>query len=413
LKLPLYIAWRYLKSKKSHNVINIISGISVAGVTIGTMALIVVLSVFNGFETLVISLFNSFDPPVKVSPVSGKTFDSKTYPWAQISTIPGIKAQTAVIEEKALLRYGTAQFLVSLKGVDSTYLSWTGLDSMMTAGSLILEFKGQPFAVVGQGVAYYLGVNPDDYGSYIEAFAPRRTGKLGSSPDQAFNRLDIRPSGVFSIQQDFDTKYVIVPIGFARELFEYTSEITSVEIALTENADVESIPDLIKQKLGPKYLVQNRFQQQETLYRIMQSEKWAIFLILSFILLIATFNVIGSLSMLILDKKKDIAILHSLGADNRLIRKIFMTEGLLVSLSGAIAGILLGTAICVLQQYFGLIKINAEGGSFLISAYPVLMKWTDFLFVFITVSLIGLLAAWIPVRSIGRVDSGLAAMHSR
>lgn len=413
MKLPLYIAWRYLKSKKSHNVINIISGISVAGVTIGTMALIVVLSVFNGFETLVISLFNSFDPPVKVSPVSGKTFDSKTYPWAQISTIPGIKAQTAVIEEKALLRYGTAQFLVSLKGVDSTYLSWTGLDSMMTAGSLILEFKGQPFAVVGQGVAYYLGVNPDDYGSYIEAFAPRRTGKLGSSPDQAFNRLDIRPSGVFSIQQDFDTKYVIVPIGFARELFEYTSEITSVEIALTENADVESIPDLIKQKLGPKYLVQNRFQQQETLYRIMQSEKWAIFLILSFILLIATFNVIGSLSMLILDKKKDIAILHSLGADNRLIRKIFMTEGLLVSLSGAIAGILLGTAICVLQQYFGLIKINAEGGSFLISAYPVLMKWTDFLFVFITVSLIGLLAAWIPVRSIGRVDSGLAAMHSR
>jgi len=394
-------------------VINIISGISVAGVTIGTMALIVVLSVFNGFETLVISLFNSFDPPVKVSPVSGKTFDSKTYPWAQISTIPGIKAQTAVIEEKALLRYGSAQFLVSLKGVDSTYLSWTGLDSMMTAGSLILEFKGQPFAVVGQGVAYYLGVNTDDYGSYIEAFAPRRTGKLGSSPDQAFNRLDIRPSGVFSIQQDFDTKYVIVPISFARELFEYTSEITSVEIALAENADVESIPDLIKQKLGPKYLVQNRFQQQETLYRIMQSEKWAIFLILSFILLIATFNVIGSLSMLILDKKKDIAILHSLGADNRLIRKIFMTEGLLVSLSGAIAGIFLGTAICLLQQHFGLIKINAEGGSFLISAYPVLMKWTDFLFVFITVSLIGLLAAWIPVRSIGRVDSGLAAMHSR
>ncbi|NTW25167.1 MAG: ABC transporter permease, partial [Lentimicrobium sp.] len=219
--------------------------------------------------------------------------------------------------------------------------------------------------------------------------------------------------GVFSIQQDFDTKYVLVPISFARELFEYTSEITSVEIALAENADVESIQDLIKQNLGPQYLVKNRFQQQETLYRIMQSEKWAIFLILSFILLIATFNVIGSLSMLILDKKKDIAILHSLGADNRLIRKIFMTEGLLVSLSGALAGIVLGTIICLLQQYFGLIKINAEGGSFLISAYPVLMKWTDFLFVFITVSLIGLLAAWIPVRSIGRVDSGLAAMHSR
>lgn len=413
MKLPLFIAWRYLKSKKSHNVINIISGISVAGVTIGTMALIVVLSVFNGFESLVVSLFNSFDPPVKVSPYKGKTFDSAAYPWDKIAAIPGVEVQTAIIEEKALLRYGTAQFLVSLKGVDSTYQRWTGLDSMMTAGSLILEYKGQPFAVVGQGVAYYLGVNPDDYDRYIEAYAPRRSGKIGENPEQAFNRLDIRPSGVFSVQQDFDTKYVIVPISFSRELFGYTHELTSVEIALTKNADLESVQKQIRQKLGPEYLVKNRFEQQETLYRIMHSEKWAIFLILSFILLIATFNVIGSLSMLILDKKKDIAILHSLGADNQLIRKIFLAEGMLVSLSGAIAGILLGTFICLIQQHFGLIKINAEGGSFLISAYPVLMQGRDFIFVFFTVSIIGMLAAWVPVRNIGKVDSRLAAMHSR
>ncbi len=413
MKLPLYIAWRYLKSKKSHNVINIISGISVAGVTIGTMALIVVLSVFNGFESLVISLFNSFDPPLKVLPVKGKTFDSKTYPWGKISEIPGVKAQTAVIEEKALLRYGKAQFLATLKGVDSTYNTWTGLDSMMTAGSLMLEFKGQPFAVVGQGVAYYLGVNPDDYESFIEAYAPRRTGNIGANPEQAFNRIDIRPSGIFSVQQDFDTKYVIVPLSFSKELFGYTSEVTSIEIALTNPENLQKIQEQIKLALGSAYLVKNRFEQQETLYRIMHSEKWAIFLILSFILIIATFNVIGSLSMLILDKKKDIAILHSLGADNRLIQKIFMTEGLLVSLSGALAGLILGTAICASQQKFGLVKINAEGGSFLIDAYPVLMQFNDFVYVFLTVSMIGLLAAWIPVRNLGKIDSGVAAMHSR
>jgi lipoprotein-releasing system permease protein len=267
--------------------------------------------------------------------------------------------------------------------------------------------------VVGQGVAYYLGVNPDDYDSFIETYAPRRTGKIGSNPEQAFNRLDIRPSGIFSVQQDFDTKYVIVPLGFSRELFEYTSELTSVEIALTQGADPQTTQDQIKKNLGPGFHVKNRFEQQETLYRIMHSEKWAIFLILSFILIIATFNVIGSLSMLILDKKKDIAILHSLGADNRLVRKIFMAEGLLVSLSGALAGLLLGTAICLVQQHFGLVKINAEGGSFLISAYPVLMKFSDFFYVFITVSLIGFFAAWIPVRNIGNIDSRLVAMHSR
>ncbi len=413
MRLPLYIAWRYLKSKKSHNVINIISGISVAGVTIGTMALIVVLSVFNGFESLVISLFNSFDPPIKISPYNGKTMDASAYPWDKIAAIPGIKAQTAVIEEKALLRYGSAQFLATLKGVDSSYQEWTGLDSMITAGSLTLEFKNQPFAVVGQGVAYYLGINTDNYDAFIEVYAPKRSGKIGANPEQAFNRLDIRPSGVFSVQQDFDTRYVIVPIGFTRELFEYNKEITSVEIALEKDKNTEEIQSSIRQKLGPRYLVKNRFEQQETLYRIMHSEKWAIFLILSFILVIATFNVIGSLSMLILDKKKDIAILHSLGADNKLIRSIFMAEGLMVSLSGAMAGLLLGAIICIVQQQFGIVKINAEGGSFLISAYPVMMLWQDFFFVFITVSVIGLLAAWIPVRNTGKVDSRVAAMHSR
>lgn len=413
MRLPLYIAWRYLKSKKSHNVINIISGISVAGVTIGTMALVVVLSVFNGFESLVTSLFNSFDPPLKVSPASGKTFDSEAYPWDKIAGIQGVKAQTAVIEEKALLRYGTNQFLATLKGVDSSYSTWTGLDSMITAGSLMLTFKDQPLAVVGQGVAYYLGINLDDYEQQIEVYAPSRTSAPGANINQAFNRIDIRPSGIFSIQQDFDTKYVLVPLSFMRELLSYNKELTSVEIALNTSTGYESVQKQISKTLGQQYKIKNRFEQQETLYRIMRSEKWAIFLILSFILLIATFNVIGSLSMLIIDKRRDISVLHSLGADNRLIHRIFMSEGIMVSLSGAVAGLLLGAIICMIQQKFGLVKINAEGGSFLINAYPVLMQWKDFVYIFITVVLIGTAAAWIPVRNLGKIDTRSITRNSR
>lgn len=392
--------------------INYISGISVAGVTIGTMALIVVLSVFNGFESLVVSLFNSFDPQIKVSPVRGKTFEADSYPWAEISALKGVQHQTAVIEEKALLRYGKAQFLATLKGVDSSYTEWTGLDTMLTAGSLILEFKDQPFAIVGQGVAYYLGLNPDDYNSFIEAYAPRRTSSIGANPENAFNRSDIRASGIFSVQQDFDTKYVIVPLDFMKELFEYNNELTSIELSLEPTADTEALQEKISHIAGTEFQVKNRLQQQETLYRIMHSEKWAIFLILSFILLIATFNVIGTLSMLVLDKKKDIAVLRSLGAGSRLIRAIFLTEGLLVSLSGALAGLLLGAMICVLQQQFGIVKINAEGGSFLINAYPVLMKFTDFLYVFLTVSCIGLIAAVIPVLSLNRINHERISLSS-
>lgn len=413
VKLPLYIAWRYLKSKKSHNVINIISGISVSGVTIGTMALIVVLSVFNGFESLVTSLFNSFDPPVKISPATGKTFISSTYPWKEIAGIPGVKVQTAVIEEKALLRYGTNQFLATLKGVDSSFTSWSGLDSMMTEGSMMLTYKDQPLAVVGQGIAYYLGINPDNYEQQIEVYAPKRTSATGTDITQAFNRIDIRPSGIFSVQQDFDTKYAIVPISFMRELLEYDQELTSVEIALNANADIAEVQNKIKQVLGKNYLVKNRFEQQEMLYRIMRSEKWAIFMILTFILLIATFNVIGSLSMLIIDKRRDISVLHSLGADNHLIRRIFMAEGIMVSLSGAFAGLLLGAIICIVQQQFGLVKINAEGGSFLINTYPVLMQWQDFAYIFLTVIFIGMAAAWIPVRNLGKIDTRAITGQSR
>ncbi len=384
--------------------INIISGISVAGVTIGTMALIVVLSVFNGFESLVVTLFNTFDPPLKIEASRGKTFNSDTFPWEKIRELKGVRAATGVIEEKALLKYRSNQFLATLKGVDDNYTEWTGLDSMITEGSLMLTFKDQPLAIPGQGIAYYLGINLNNYEDKIEVYAPRRMAKGFANPENAFVRMDIRPSGIFSVQQDFDVKYMLVPLSFIRELFEYTNELTSVELALEPGVEVSGIQEKIKQIAGNKYLVKNRFEQQETLYKIMKSEKYAIFMILSFILFIATFNMIGSLSMLILDKRKDISVLYALGAPNRLVKRIFMTEGLLVVLTGAVAGIVLGALICILQQQFGIVKINAEGGSFLISSYPVLMFWKDFVYVFLVVAAIGFFATLIPVAGIRKIE---------
>lgn len=403
MNLPLFIAWRYLKSKKSHNVINIISGISVAGVTIGTMALIVVLSVFNGFEGLVVSLFNTFDPPVKILPAKGKTFDSNTIPWDKLQHIDNVEYVTGVIEEKALLKYGKNQFLATIKGVDTNYASWSGLDSMIIDGSMMLTFNDQPLAIPGQGIAYYLGINLNSFNSLIEVYAANRTASNLSNPETAFRRMDIRPAGVFSVQQDFDTKYMIVPLSFAKELFNYPTELSSLEVSIKAGSDMTQVQKEINKLLGPDFRVLNRFEQQEVLYKIMKSEKYAIFMILSFILFIAAFNMIGSLSMLILDKRKDINILYSLGAGNRLVQKIFLTEGSLVMLTGTILGISLGTLICILQQQFGLVKINAEGGSFLINAYPVLMDWRDFVSVFLVVGAIGLIATLIPVAGIKKV----------
>ena len=304
-----------------------------------------------------------------------------------------------------MLKYGSKQFLATLKGVDDNYTEWTGLDSMITDGVMFLKYKDQPLAIPGLGIAYYLGINLNNYDELIEVYAPRRTASGYATPENAFQRLDIRPSGVFSVQQDFDTKYMIVPLSFTRELFEYTNELTSVEIALADDADMYSIQDKVKQMLGSTYTVKNRFEQQEVLYKIMRSEKFAIFLILSFILFIATFNVVGSLSMLILDKRKDINILYALGANNKLVQRIFITEGILVAFSGAVAGMILGALICVIQQQFGLVKINAEGGSFLINAYPVLMDWKDFVMVFLVVGGIGLLATLIPVAGIKKIKN--------
>ncbi len=387
-------------AKKSHNIINVISGISLLGVTVGTMALIIVLSVFNGFEQLIVSLFNSFNPDLVITTKKGKTFHFDDFPSSEIKSIPGVYVLTQVVEENALLKYRDKQYIATIKGVSDEFESMTGLDTMLIEGTFNLTERGHPRMIMGAGVSYYLGANPKDILNPITVYLPRREGKMSASVDQVFKSKPIFPSAIFSIQQDFDTKYAVIPIAFARDLLDYTDEVTAVELGVEPGFDVDKIKKSIKEVLGSNYVVKNRFEQQELLYKIMQSEKWAIFLILTFILIIATFNVISSLTMLILDKKKDIAILHSMGANNQLIKRIFLLEGTMISIGGAMLGLILGGLISLLQQEFGIISLGGGGGTFVVDAYPVQIQLLDFAIVFATVIILGLIAAWYPVKQI-------------
>jgi lipoprotein-releasing system permease protein len=278
----------------------------------------------------------------------------------------------------------------------------SGLDTMLIDGKFQLKSENQPHMILGAGVAYYLHASLADPVNPVTVFVPRREGNIGTSIDKAFNSRNIFPTAIFSIQQDFDIKYAVVPIDFARELLEYDDEVTAVELGLGADADQNKIQQEIQHILGENYAVKNRFEQQVLLYKIMKSEKWAIFFILTFILIIATFNVIGSLTMLILDKKKDISILHSMGASKQLIKRIFLIEGMMISIGGAITGLILGGLISWLQQQFGFISLGNGTGTFVVDAYPVQIILTDFVLVFITVVSIGLIAAWYPVNQLSK-----------
>jgi lipoprotein-releasing system permease protein len=370
------------------------------GVAVGTAALIIVLSVFNGFESVVVSLFSVFDPDIEIAVVQGKTFRSNEINADQIRALPGVIKYTEVVEENALLYYKKRQYLATIKGVDSLYQTNSPLnDSLLVTGKMLLQDDSLDFAIPGYGIAYFLNLDMNAPDNLISVYIPKRKGSITGLPQESFRSELIRPVAIFSIQQDFDDKYMLVPLRFARRMLDYTDEVTSIEIRLSKATDAAHIQEKIASIAGPKFRIQNRFQQQEVLYKIMKSEKWAVFLILTFILIVASFNVIGSLTMLILDKQKDIGILRSLGARDTTIKQIFFFEGLLISLTGAFSGLLLGLLVCLLQQKFGLIKLQG-GGSFIISAYPVKMIATDFLYVFITIGLIGIAAAWLPVRRI-------------
>ena len=393
MNFPFYIAKRYLFSRKSHNVINIISGISVAGVAIGTMALIVVLSAFNGLENLVISLFNSFDPDIKITLKEGKTFNTPGFPGTAIKDIEGVVYYTEVLEESALIKYREQQYIATIKGVSADFVKMSGLDSMITEGNLIFQEIDRPYAIVGQGIAYSLSLSINDVFNPLTVYVPRRGKMSVINPENAFISKKIQAGGIFSIQKDFDTQYILVPISFARDLLQFTTEVSAIEIGLDKGADVNLIKSKIKEITGENYEVKDRYEQHTFLYKIMKSEKWAVFLILTFILIIATFNSIASVTMIILDKKKDIGMLWSMGSDTGTIRKIFLAEGLLLSFFGNTGGLLLGVVIWYLQQTFKLIKFE---GNFVADAIPVSMEAADFIYVFITVFVIGLIAAWLP-----------------
>jgi len=402
MNFPFYIARRYLISKKSHNIINIISGISVAGVTMGTLALIVVLSVFNGFEDLVKSLFNTFNPDLIITVKEGKTFNADQIPREKIEQIPGVISYTEVVEENALLKYKTEQYIVTIKGVSEDFLYMNPLDTMIVNGEFLTKQGNINYAIMGYLIAYHLGINLNDFTTPVNVFIPRRTKKRLTDIEHSFNSGQLLPSAVFSVQQEIDSKYVIVPIEFARQLLEYNNEVTAIELRSQTDADIKAVQERVRKIVGEQFTVKNRLQQQELLYKIMKSEKWAIFFILTFILIIATFNVVGSLSMLILDKKKDIAILFSMGASAKLIKRIFLIEGLLISITGAIVGLIIGYILCAIQIKFGLIKLGSDASAFIIPYYPVEMKMLDFIAVFVTVFLIGLASAWYPVKQISR-----------
>ena len=384
LHLPFYIARRYLFARKSHNAINIITLVSVIGVMVGTMALVVVLSVFNGFEKLILSLFNAFNPDIEITLAEGKTFSLEEFPLEELKNVPGLALYSEVLDETALLTYRDRQHLVTMRGVAPSFQAITGLDTLLVDGEYILEEGSLDYLIIGQGVAVMLDANINDFLHPMNLYVPKRGRTVSLQPAQAFNASSNYASGIFGVHSELDIEFILVPLRLARRLLEYDDEVTSLAINLEPQANYAQVQAEIEKLLGPGFRVKNPLQQQEFIYKIMKSEKWAIYFILTFILIIAAFNVIGSLTMLVLEKKADIHTLHSLGASKRIIRRVFLLEGIFISLGGALAGILLGGLVCWLQIRFGLVTIQAEG-DFIIDAYPVAVKATDFGLVAFTV----------------------------
>lgn len=397
LSFSLKIARRYLFSKKSHNAINIISSISALGVAIGTMALVVVLSVFNGFEGLVSSMFSSFDPELRITLSHGKSFDTQQTEIQKLKNLKLIAIFTEVVEENALLRYKDKQMPSTVKGVSTNFAQLTNIKKLIYDGKFELYDGAFERIVPGVGVATILGLNAH-FIDPIYIYAPKRNSKINLlRPETSFNQTSCFVSGIFSTQQaQYDDKFVLVSLQHARELFDYDSTtVTAIELKLNSTVNISESQQEIRKLLGEKYQVKNRYEQQEGFYKIMKIEKWITFLILSFILLIASFNIIGSLSMLIIDKKNDIATLESLGASKKLIRRIFLFEGWMISASGALIGIILGTLLSLIQEFFGILKL---GNGYVVDAYPISTDFTDISLIFITVLVLGFLAAFYPSK---------------
>ena len=403
MNLSFYIAKRYLFSKKSHNAINVISGLSVCGVALATLALVCTLSVFNGFQDLVATFFTAFDPELKITAASGKVFDAYDERIEKLRKLSEIEVFSESLEDNAMVQYNGKQAMVVIKGVEDNFNQLTAIDSILYGrGEMVLYDEIVDYAIPGVELTSILGTGIR-FLDPLEVYAPKRGSQINvANPASSFNVSYLHSSGlVFAVnQQKYDASYIITSLKFARDLFQYDTEVSSIELKLKEGVDTDAFAHKIGGILGNDFVVQNRYEQQADTFRIMQVEKLISYVFLTFILLVACFNVIGSLSMLIIEKKNDVVTLRGLGADGRLISRIFLFEGCLISFLGALVGVVLGLTLCLVQQEFGILTLGsgANAGAFVVDAYPVSVHWQDVLLILVTVLVIGFLSVLYPVK---------------
>ena len=404
MNFPFYIAKRYLFSKKSHNAINVISAISVCGVALATLALVCTLSVFNGFQDLVATFFTAFDPQLKVTAVKGKVFDGQDPRILQIRELPEVELCSESLEDNIMVQYQDKQTMAVLKGVEDNFDRLTPIDSILFGrGELILHDEVVDYAIPGIQLLSTLGASIR-FLDPLEIYAPKRGAKVNlANPSTAFSTGQLFSSGlVFAVNQEkYDGSYILTSLRFARDLFQYTSEVSAINLKLKPEADTNAVKEKIEQILGEDFCVSDRYEQQADTFRIMEIEKLISYLFLTFILVIASFNVIGSLSMLIIDKRDDVNTLRNLGANDNQIVRIFLFEGRMISFIGASLGVVLGLFLCWLQQKYGLIALGSSG-TFVVDAYPVSVHLTDVIVIFITVLAVGFLSVWYPVRFLSK-----------
>lgn len=404
MNFPFYIARRYLFSKKSHNAINVISAISVCGVSLATLALVCTLSVFNGFQDLVATFFTAFDPQLKITAVRGKVFDGQDSRILQVKNLPAVEVASESLEDYAMVQYQGRQAMAVIKGVEDNFERLTPIDSILFGrGELVLHDEVVDYAIPGIQFLSMLGTGIR-FLDPLEIYAPRRGAKVNlANPSTAFVTGSLFSSGlVFAVNQEkYDASYILTSLQFARKLFQYTDEIGALNLKLKPDVDESSVRKQIQEILGDDFRVADRYEQQADTFRIMEIEKLISYLFLTFILMIACFNVIGSLSMLIIDKRDDVVTLRNLGASDRQIVRIFLFEGRMISFFGAFIGVILGLFLCWLQQEYGLISLGSSG-SFVVDAYPVSIRTWDVVLVFVTVLLVGFLSVWYPVCFLSR-----------
>jgi lipoprotein-releasing system permease protein len=394
VNLPFYIARRYFVAKKSTNAVNLITAISILGVTVGTAAMIAVLSGFNGLENLIRSFYNTFDPDLKIEATTGKFLAGDSTAFSALADLPEVDAYCLVLEDKALMQFRDKEYIATIKGVDRQYSSVTDFTETINRGNYFGRMTDE-VGVVGIGVAYYLNLVRLDFVDPLRVYVPMDNYKVGLDPTQSVNMEPLYPVGIFSVQPDYDIKYVVTPINYAQKLFNKQNTYSSVEVKLSGYIDIDDAKEKVSSVLGPDYKVLDRNEQQATIFRVIKIEGLATFLILAFILTIASFGILGSLIMLILEKKEDIHTLRSLGLNLQRIKRIFLTEGLIISSTGCLLGVALGVALVVLQQQFGLISL---GQGYAMDAYPVALQLGDVVNVFLTVMAIGSLVSWLAVR---------------